>query len=153
MGIDAFAGLDDIAGDWRKSMANYRHGGFPTIHDTDPLELLDDLIPLARERGRWLGVGLVPPREGKEALVRAILDRIPDDLHCHGWALRRYAHLPRFDSFDSTNWWRDGYKLREKMPWLTFGETLDIVVKRYQRWGRLPPDEQDPKCWLGEPEV
>ena len=65
---DAIAGLDDIRGDWRRSMLNYEQMplGFPTFHDTDPWELLPDLVALARERGRWLGVGLKPPREGKE---------------------------------------------------------------------------------------
>lgn len=45
--IDAIAGLDDISGDWRRSMKNYEAfpQGFPTFHDTDPDELLDDLIP------------------------------------------------------------------------------------------------------------
>ena len=33
-------------------------GGFPTIHDTDPEELLPDLIDIARERGGWIGVGV-----------------------------------------------------------------------------------------------
>ena len=64
---DAIAGLDDIRGDWRKSLKNYElYGGFPTFHDTDPPELLDDLIAISREQGRkWLGIGLLPPREGK----------------------------------------------------------------------------------------
>lgn len=133
---DAWAGLDDISGDWRRSLKNYEAGGFPTIHDTDPPELLHDLIPLARERGGWLGVGLKPPRYGKERWVREMLDRVPDDLHVHGWACGLYTHVPRFDSVDSTNWWRDGHKVRQKLPWLTYGEALEIVVKRYQRWNR-----------------
>ena len=133
---DAVAGLDDIAGDWRKSLRNYEaFGGFPTFHDTDPPELLDDLIPIARERGGWLGIGLLPPRHGKEAFVRATCDRIPDDLHVHGWALRGYSHVRRVDSFDSNNWWMDAMKLRS-MPDLShlhYGECLEIIVKRYQR--------------------
>src|SRR4051794_22197616 len=53
---DAVAGLDDIAGDWRKSLANYEAfpAGFPTFHETDPPELLDELIPMAADRGRWV---------------------------------------------------------------------------------------------------
>lgn len=136
---DAIAGLDDIGGDWRRSLRNYAAMpvGFPTFHDTDPLELLNDLIPIARARG-WLGIGLKPPRGGKERWVRAALDRIPDDLHVHGWALREYTHCRRFDSADSTNWWRDAMKLRS-LPdtrHLHYGECLEIVVKRYQRWMR-----------------
>jgi hypothetical protein len=23
------------------------------------------------------------------------------------------------------------------LPWLTYGETLDLIIKRYQRWTRL----------------
>jgi hypothetical protein len=87
---DAVAGLDDISGDWRKSLANYERVGFPTFHDTDPEELLPDLIDIARERRNWLGIGLLPPRAGREDFLRRTLDRIPDDIHIHGWALRAY---------------------------------------------------------------
>lgn len=136
---DACAGLDDISGNWRRSLRNYeQYGGFPTIHDTDPLELLDDLIPMAQERGGWLGIGLKPPRQGKEAFIRSVLDRVPDDLHIHGWALRAYTHLRRLNSVDSTNWWRDAMMVRT-LPLckhLTYAETLEIVVKRYKRWKR-----------------
>lgn len=143
---DAIAGLDSIKGDWRKSLANYEAFplGFPTFHETDPPELLDDLIPMARERGKWLGFGLLPPREGKERFVRETLDRIPDDLHVHGWALGKYTHIRRLDSFDSTNWWRDAMKLKTlpDTSHLTYGECLEIVVKRYQRWTRTVRDAE-----------
>lgn len=142
---DAIAGLDDIRGDWRRSLRNYElYGGFPTIHDTDPDELLDDLIQIARERGNWLGIGLKPPRQGKEKWIRRVCDRVPDDLHVHGWALREYTHVRRLDSTDSTNWWRDGMKLRTfpDLGHLTYGECLEIVVKRYVRWQRVIRDPQ-----------
>lgn len=140
---DAIAGLDDISGDWRRSLANYeKFGGFPTIHDTDPPELLKELIPIAQERGRWLGIGVKPPREGKELFVRWVCDSVPESLHIHGWALRRYTHVRRLDSVDSTNWWRDAMKLRTlpDTKHLTYGECLEIVVKRYQRWTRTITD-------------
>lgn len=137
---DAVAGLDDIAGDWRRSLRNYEAFplGFPTFHESDPPELLDDLVAMAKERTRWIGLGLLPPRAGKERWVRAALDRIPDGLHVHGWAMRGYTHCRRLDSVDSTNWWRDAMKLRTiaDLSHLTFGECLAIVVKRYQRWTR-----------------
>lgn len=143
---DAIAGLDDIRGDWRRSLANYERFplGFPTFHDSDPPELLDDLIPIARERGQWIGLGLMPPRDGKERWVRDACSRIPDDLHVHGWALRKYTHVRRLDSVDSTNWWRDAMKLRTMpdLAHLTYGECLEIVVKRYQRWTRTIREEQ-----------
>lgn len=132
---DAVAGLDDICGDWRRSLKNYERGGFPTFHDSDPDELLPDLIQLARERGGWLGVGVLPPRQGKREWLQRTLARIPDDIHVHGWALRLYRDEPRLDSVDSTNWWRDGMKLRTlpDTKHLTYAECLEIVVKRYQR--------------------
>ena len=131
---DAVAGLDDIAGDWKRSMENYRvGGGFPTYHDTDPPELLGDLCDLARERGGWLGIGIKPPRHGKRQWLIDTLAKIPEGIHVHGWALRQYADLIRFDSMDSTNWWRDGFKIKAQLPFLSYGECLDIVVKRYQR--------------------
>lgn len=140
---DAIAGLDDISGDWRRSLANYEAVplGFPTFHETDPPELLDDLIPLARERGKWLGLGMLPAtraRRGGEDWLRGSLDRVPDDLHVHLWAGRTYTKIRRIDSVDSTNWWRDAMKLRTlpDLDHLTYGECLDIVIKRYQRWDR-----------------
>jgi hypothetical protein len=143
--VEAIAGLDDISGDWRRSMANYDRfpESFPTFHDTDPPELLDELIPMARERSRWLGIGLMPPRHQKERFVRTTLDRIPDDLHVHGWALRQYTHLRRLDSVDSTNWFRDAMDLcvQADLQHLTYGECLEIVVKRYKRWTRRLRDD------------
>lgn len=141
---DAIAGLDDISGDWKRSLDNYeKFGGFPTYHDTDPEELLDDLIPLAKERGNWLGIGLLPPRTNREDWLRRTLERIPSDIHLHGWALRKYSHLRRFDSMDSTNWWRDMLKMsvNADLKHLTPAECLDIVVKRYQRWE--PPKSEN----------
>jgi len=125
---DAIAGLDDINGDWKKSLKNYDVCGFPTIHDTDPPELLDDLIPIARERGGWIGVGLKPPRQGKEKWVRETLDRIPDDLHVHGWALRAYTHCRRIDTVDSTSWFRRPFDLRvhPMLDHLTYAECLEM---------------------------
>lgn len=141
--IDAIAGLDDIRGDWRRSLKNYEeYGGFPTYHETDPPELLEDLLPIARERGGWLGVGLLPPRGGKWAWVRATLDRIPPDLHVHFWAGGEYCGHPRVNSTDSTNWWRDSLALKSARltAHLTTAECVEIVVKRYQRQERRPVD-------------
>jgi len=146
---DAIAGLDDISGDWKRSLSNYEQfGGFPTFHDTDPPELLDDLIPIAKERGNWIGIGIKPPRDGKESFIRSACERIPDDIHIHGWALRAYTHVRRIDSVDSTNWWRDAMKLRTlpDTQHLTYGECLEVVVKRYQRWTRQIVTPEKTKC-------
>jgi len=139
--VDAIAGLDDIRGDWRRSLRNYEEfGGFPTFHETDPAELLPDLIPIARERGGWLGVGLLPPRNDKWRWGRATLDRIPDDLHVHFWAGGEYCGHPRVNSTDSTNWFRDAFALKSARltAHLTTAECVEIVVKRYQRAVRVP---------------
>jgi hypothetical protein len=138
---DAVAGLDDISGDWRRSLKNYElYGGFPTYHETDPHELLDDLIPLARDRGGWLGVGLIPPRGGKWRWVKETLARIPDGLHVHVWAGGEYCGHPRVDSTDSTNWLLDSFAYRKAMPFLTLAECVELVVKRYRRVERRPVD-------------
>lgn len=146
---DAIAGLDNISGDWRRSLANYEAMplGFPTYHETDPPGLLDDLVPLATERGRWLGLGMLPAtraRRGGEDWLRDALDRVPESLHVHLWAGRAYTHFRRIDSVDSTNWWRDAMKIRTipDCAHLTYGECLEIVVKRYQRWTRTIRDEE-----------
>lgn len=145
---DAIAGLDDISGDWRRSLENYARVpfSFPTFHDTDPAELLPELVSMARERGGWLGLGLSPPRQGKEDWVRYAVGRIPKDVHIHGWALRAYTHVRQLSSVDSTNWWRDAMRFRRDFPWLTYGECLDIVVKRYVRWKRQIRDK-GPLLW------
>jgi|TARA_Y100000034_G_scaffold127785_1_gene181245 hypothetical protein len=132
---EAVAGLDDISGDWKQGLKNYEAvpWSFPTWHDTDPIELIPDLVALARERKTWIAIGLDPPRYGKERIVRDFLEQIPDDLHVHGWALRAYTHLPGIDSVDSTNWFRDSIGLAKEFPWLTPAECLEIVVKRYKR--------------------
>lgn len=141
---DAIAGLDDIHGDWRKSLRNYEmYGGFPTIHDTDPPELLKDLLSISLDRGNWLGIGLKPPRDGKEKFVRWVCDNVPEELHIHGWALRKYSNIRRIDSFDSTNWFKDSWKLLNspELKHLTPAECLEIVVKRYQRESRQIKDQ------------
>jgi hypothetical protein len=159
---DHFAGLDDISGNWKRSLENYKHGGFPTYHDTDPPELLSELIPLARERvcklGKsrkpWLGIGLLPPRTGRNRWLRETLERIPEDIHVHGWALGAYTHHARIDSIDSTHWWREAMKYRTKMPWLTYGETLEIAVKKVSRVQRITyTSEQQPLFASSHPKL
>jgi hypothetical protein len=135
--VDAVAGLDDIRGDWRRSLKNYElYGGFPTYHESDPPELLAALIPLARERGGWLGVGLLPPRSGKWDWVRRTLEQIPEGLHVHVWAGGEYTGHPRVDSADSTNWFRDAWSYKNQLPFLSPAECIELVMKRYQRAGR-----------------
>lgn len=149
----AIASLDDISGNWKQGLKNIEvmpDGiGFPTFHETDPYELLDDLIPIARERGGWVGLGMLPEtrqRRANEEWVRESCDRIPDDLHVHGWALRAYTHVRRLNSVDSTNWWRDAMKIRtlKDCEHLNYGECLEIVVKRYQRWTRVLREPKAP---------
>jgi hypothetical protein len=138
---EAIAGVDDIAGDWRKSMRNYNAVPytFPTIHDSDPPELLKDLVDMCTERKTWLGLGLTLPRQGKENFVRWVCDNVPKQIHIHGWACRAYTKVRRLDSVDSTNWWRDAFALRVKneLSHLTYAECLEIIVKRYKRWDRV----------------
>lgn len=135
----AWAGLDDIRGDWRRSLRNYERGGFPTFHDADPPELLPELCAMAKERGGWIGIGLTPPRAGRADFVRRTIERIPDEIHVHLWAGGAYAHLDGIDSVDSTNWFRDVKYLLDgaHTRHLTPGECLEIIVKRYQRVQRV----------------
>lgn len=145
---DAVAALDDISGDWRRGLRNVERMppglGFPTWHDTDPPELLADLLPVAAARGGWIGLGLKPPRHGKEKVVRWACDQIPPGLHVHGWAMGAYTHVRRLDSADSTNWLLDlqKYQINPLTEHLTDGEMLEIIVKRYQRWTRRVSDPQ-----------
>lgn len=152
---DAVAGLDDIAGDWRRSLANYERvpWGFPTFHESDPPELLDDLVAMARGRGNWLGLGMMPATRqarAKKGWVREVLARVPEGIHVHGWAMRAYTDIRRIDSVDSTNWWRDAMRIRTipDLAHLNYGECLEIIVKRYQRWQRAIDDAPGPRSSL-----
>lgn len=139
---DNWAALDDISGDYRKGMKNAEQFGFPTFHDSDPEEILPDLIDISRERGNWLGIGLVPPRSRRSDWLARNLEKIPPDIHVHGWALGAYAQTQkRIDSFDSTHWWREAMKMRSNLPWLTYGESLELTVKKVQRMNRTIEQE------------
>lgn len=145
----AIAGLDDIAGNWRKGLANFEAipWSFPTFHESDPPDILDDLVAMARERNTWLGLGLLPPRAGKDQWVRDTCERIPEGVHVHGWACREFSHIGRLDSVDSTNWWRDAMKLKvnPETKHLTMAEALDVIVKRYERWTRQIESDERPE--------
>jgi hypothetical protein len=120
------------------------------MHDSDPPELLKDLLPVAEAAGGWLGIGLVPPRSGKEKFIRWVCDNVPPTLHVHGWALREYTHVRRLDSTDSTNWFRDAWQYKNAMPFLTPAECVEIVVKRYQRWQRtIREPQKSPDLYAG----
>ena len=139
---DSYAALDDIRGDTEKSLRNLELDtrGFPTFHDTDEWEYLPQFINIARSRpGKRLGIGIKPPREGKENWLRDVLEEVPKDVWVHGWALGLYTHLP-LDSVDSTHWWREAMKVRKQLPWLTYGEALEITVKKVQRQWKLPEE-------------
>ena len=77
-------------------------------------------------------------------LPMEMLEQVPDDLHIHGWALVAYASHARLDSMDSTHWWREAMKYRTWFPWLTYGECLEIAVKKIERMDRMiyPSSEQ-----------
>lgn len=144
---DARAALDDINGDYKASLRNYALDpmGFPSFHDSDPDELLEaELIPMARERGGWIGLGLTLPRQRKEHFLRSALDRMPEDLHVHAWACGAYSHLARIDSVDSTNWFMDVKYILDgaHTKHLSVGEALEIIIKRYQRTGRRGEDTE-----------
>ncbi|PCJ07789.1 MAG: hypothetical protein COB10_12025 [Planctomycetota bacterium] len=144
---DSWAGLDDISGDFNASLTNYTHGGFPTYHTTDPPELLPQLISIAKQMpvngNHWIGIGMLPPRTGFGTWLRETLEQLDDEpLHVHGWALGSYLHEERLDSYDSTNWFRDAFQIRSKLPWLTYAEALDISILRLERRQRIvEPDD------------
>ena len=98
--------------------------------------MLPELIAIAREQGNnWLGIGLLPPRTGREDWLVRTLERIPDDIRLHGWALWRYQHLG-FTSFDSTHVYREIPKVLHACPWLTPAEALDLLVLKVERMSR-----------------
>lgn len=144
---DAIACIDDIDGNYKKTIANCESMptgiGFPTYHEDEPWEIIPDLCELARQHGGWIGIGLKPPRNGKSYIVEKTCSLMPDDLHVHGWALVEHENMARLDSTDSTNWFRDSWKVINNYPWLTPAECIEVIVKRYQRRERLVKDEEE----------
>jgi len=146
--LDAAAALDDIRGDWRRSLRNWDSlpHTFPVLHDSDPPEYIAAVIERlgdpARARLRptdlqWCGIGLVPPRSNTQFALR-MLGMIPPGVHVHLFALRKIASaalaVRGFDvSFDSTTWLLDAFAIGKQLPWLTTAECVDLVVRRYQR--------------------
>lgn len=145
---DGAASLDDIAGDWRKGLANWDRYPwmFPVYHDSDPPEALDAILERLQDRAiarfrpaspQWIGLGMTPPRQSRRWLGET-LARLPAGLHVHGFALRGHADLITAArgaecSADSINWMLDARKVAEDMPWLTPPECVEIIVKRYER--------------------
>ncbi len=57
------------------------------------------------------------------------------------WTINGEGHLRGVPMvFDSTNWWRDAMKVSRDLWWLTYAESLEIVVKKYQREQRRVHD-------------
>lgn len=142
--VVAAAGLDDLSGDWRQSLRNYQAfpRGFPTFHVSDPAGLLDDLLAICRERKLWLGLGMCGRQQSidrdKERWLRDALGRIPGDVHVHGWALTRYAHVGGMHSTDTTRWlWlAQSIQAHHHTSQLTTAEAIGVAVKQILRLPR-----------------
>lgn len=131
--VDGIAAVDDIRGDWRNGIKRWleaRDWTFPTYHESDPPEALDEILS---HDPSMIGLGGLPPRRNATAdwLTRT-WPRIPRDLPVHGWAMRWHPQWP-WRSIDSTNWILDSQKLTRDLYWLTPAECVELVVKRYQR--------------------
>lgn len=162
--VDAAAALDDIRGNWKRSLSNWDAlpHTFPVLHDSDPPEYIDAVFERLQDQHRarlrpsdpqWVGIGLVPPRKATDWALKT-LKRIPGGCHVHLFALRkiqREALAVRRDiSFDSTNWMLDSWQYRNSMPWLTPAECVEIVVKRYRREKIDPAAKQSRQADLWE---
>ena len=150
---DQVACLDSVIGDTDETIANCEYmpegWGFPTFHESDPWDSLPEMVELAYKHGGWIGLGLIPPRTGKDAWVRRAVTSIPEDLHIHGWACREYLYLPQIKSADSTNWFLDAMAVNKKLPWLNYGECLEIIIKRYQRESKMLEEPNDDETLFG----
>lgn len=145
---DNWAALDDITGDTERTLRNSERFGFPCLHQTDDIIELPSFIELARKRRGWLGLGFAYPRPSRaecEAWLDSTCEALPADLHVHGFGMESYSNN-RLDSTDSTTWWRVAMRIRKALPFLTYGETLALVIKSIQRQPRMTfaDDEQLP---------
>ncbi len=147
LGYSKIINLDVIAGDVaervKQGLANLhamRDAGLdpmPVFHQGEPWSVLGDLASCG-----WVGLGLQRPMRDVDRFLGECFDRIPGGVKVHGFGLanERYTGRYPFHSVDSATWI---YELRalsaikdqasDVLRYLTQGELLALVVKKYQR--------------------
>lgn len=142
---DVLVTLDDIRGDVDKSRANFQRmldsglRPMPVFHQGEPWSVLEEWIAAAPDR--YIGLGFQRPIVNARAWLDECFARIPRDVWVHGFAMTSMVeHGFPFYSVDSSTWVYEWNALlaakgqgADALMYLTPGEMLEIVLKKYQR--------------------
>jgi hypothetical protein len=146
---DHVVNLDDISGDIERSSKNERHlrerwglDPMPVFHQGEPMSVLDEYC----SRAKTVGLGFKRPltsRIVRHDWLSECFARIPSGQATHGFAMTGYMSSFPFASVDSTTWIREymdiafgrNGQVGTLAKFLTPGEVLEIVVKK---WDRMP---------------
>lgn len=127
----------------RKNWIRCRDAGIPRLmpvfHQGEPFSLLDEYCA----GSTYIGLGFQRPIENEAAWLDACFEHIPESHWVHGFAMTNYLRWP-LTSADSTTWLHEVLAMdkesgqgRSALAFLTKGELVDLVVKKYQRqWKR-----------------
>ncbi len=153
---DVLVSLDDIRGDVAKSRANHQRmldagiRAMPVFHQGEPWSVLDEVCASAPDG--YIGLGLQRPIQNARAWLDEVFSRKPSHINAHGFAMVAYLiwGYPFF-SVDSSTWVHEWLALQavkgqgaDALEYLTPGELLAIVLKKYERiraktaWTRTP---------------
>lgn len=146
-GYDEIVNLDVISGDVTaridaglRNLAAMRAAGLdpmPVWHQGEPWSVLTDLAS-----GGRVGIGLQRPFRCVEETLDGAFSRLPSGCRVHGFALanERYTGRYPFASVDSATWVHELRALSalsgqgsDVLHYMTQGELLALVVKKYQR--------------------
>jgi len=161
---DVVVNLDDIAGDVDKSASNervlrdeYGLDPMPVYHQGEPLSVLAEYCA----RADYVGLGFQRPllsSDDRRAWLDECFAAVPTGHRLHGFAMTGYMGSHPFYSVDSTTWIRTymdiAYGAHGQIGtlahFLTPGEILEIVVKR---WERMPRCTSWDGCRKATPQI
>lgn len=112
----------------------------PVFHQGEPWSVLTDLAPCGH-----VGLGFQRPIRCADEFLSECFSRIPMSVKVHGFGMAndKYTGSYPFDSVDSTTWLFELQALSatsgqgsDVLQYLTQGELLQLVLKKYQRMPR-----------------
>lgn len=144
---ETIANLDVIAGDVAarvdasmRNLQRMRDAGvdaLPVFHQGEPWSVLTDLAACGH-----VGLGFQRPIKCAEDFLDGCFSRLPSAVRVHGFAMANVKYTGRypFHSVDSATWVHELRALSaikdqasDVLRYLTQGELLALVVKKYQR--------------------
>jgi hypothetical protein len=146
-GYASIVNLDVIAGDVaervdasKRNLARMRDAGLdamPVFHQGEPLSVLDEFASCGH-----VGLGFQRPIRCGEEFIDSCFGRLSPTVRVHGFAManERFTRRYPFYSVDSATWFHEMNALcalkgqgSDVLRYLTPGELLGLVVKKYQR--------------------